>query len=298
MLKRFFISTLATLSFMLTTANAEIIETKHVADILPSVEENTLVLFNIAEVLTDSEISLGSSPWRQYLRSKKATLPNRPNCSVHDALTWLVFNQVPHRPVEPNTPGLIKELQQDGIAVAAFTSRGKSEWYTTNVQGVDTITESVLASLDINFINSSLPFVFIQVEGSSFLAHYRNGIFYSDHMEKGDFLKQLLQDSGHLPKNVVFVDDKLDSLKSVEAALNELNIPFQGFWYTRTKENYKNFSPMVAHVQLDVLIKEGKIVSDHEAQMIIDRQYPDVNPDVFFFELLEHIDFSSFPDQK
>jgi hypothetical protein len=276
-------------SLTLSTLTAEIVETDQIETILPAIEQDTLVLFNIAEVLTDSEISLGSSPWRAYLREQAPNLTHIPY-HVHDKLTWLAFNCIPHKPVETITPAIIQYLQEKEIAVAAFTSRGRTEWYSTEIQGVDEATENVLSLMFIDFAKSSLPFVFIQMEGNPYLLHYRNGIFYSNHMKKGDFLKQLLEDSGYKPSSVVFVDDKRDSLESVEAALKELNIPFHGFWYTHTKKDRINFSPMVANIQLEALIKNHKLLSDKEAQDIVESDYQDVDPDRFFLDLINSLD--------
>lgn len=269
----------------LTTLNAEIVEINQIETILPSIEQDTFVIFNIAEVLTDSEISLGSSPWRKYVKEKTGSY------TVHDYLSWMAFLEIPHKPVESITPKLIKDLQQREIAVAAFTSRGRSEWYSTAIYGVDLQTEKTLAEMNIDFTRSALPFVFIQMEGNPFLEHSRNGIFYSNHMEKGHFLKLLLSDSGYKPSSVVFIDDKRDSLEIVEAAMKELGIPFHGFWYTRTQQDRKNFSPMVAHLQLQAMLDKKKIPSDQEAQIIIDAQYQDVDPDAFFKDLLSNLVF-------
>ncbi len=49
-------------------AVAEIIPITEIKQIVPQVEQEALVLFNIAEVLTDSSMSLGCSAWRKYLK--------------------------------------------------------------------------------------------------------------------------------------------------------------------------------------------------------------------------------------
>lgn len=281
MFKKLFFTSIMAATLTLSTVKAEIIETSQIESILPAIEQDTLVLFNIAEVLTDSEMSLGSSSWRTYLRK------HAPN--LHDALTWLAFDRIPHKPVEMITPKIIQYLQNREIAVAAFTSRGKSEWYSTELKGVDIATENVLASMNIDFSLSNLPFVFIQMEGNPYLEHYRKGIFYSNHMEKGKFLKQLLEDSGYRPASVVFIDDKLDSLENVEAAMEALGIPFHGFWYTRTKQDRAQFIPMIAHIQLKALIQEHEVLSDLEAQIILDNDYQNVDPEAFFFDLINSL---------
>lgn len=285
MLNKFFTMLIATAGLSLTSLSAEITQINEIEEILPKIEQNSFVLFNIAEVLTDSQLSLGSSPWRAYVKEKS-------NLNVaHDYLSWMAFREAPHNPVEPSTPDIIYVLQQKEIAVAALTSRGRHEWYSAPIHGVDSQTQKVLESMNIDFGKSRLPFIFIQQEGSYYLEHYRNGIFYCNHMDKGAFLKQLLSNSGYKPSSVVLIDDKRSSLVDVEEAMQELGIPFHGFWYTRTKEDRKNFSPMIANIQLKALLDERKILSDEEAQAIIDTKYPGVDPDALFQQILSDLFF-------
>jgi hypothetical protein len=272
MLIKCFVAHLLAAVVCFSDIQAEITEIHQIEEIEPFIHCNSFVLFNIAEVLTDSELSLGSSPWRTYVK-KQAMKIDSLTYDLHDALTWLVFNQIPHKAVEHKITKLIRSLQNSGIVTAALTSRGRSIWYSTKQAGVDEMTEKVLEGIGIDFKLSRLPFYFIQQEDSYYLSHYRNGIFYSEHMEKGDFLKELLLDSGYTPGSVILVDDKLDSLISVEMALNEINIPFYGFWYTKTKKERQNFSPMIANVQLQALLKDNIILSDEIAQVIIDLLY-------------------------
>jgi Protein of unknown function (DUF2608) len=283
-MKNFIITLLAASSLTLTALNAEIVEIDRIEEALPSIQQDSFVLFNIAEVLTDSELSLGSAPWRAYLKEKASY-------TVHDYLSWMAFLEVPHKSVETNTPQIIRDLQKQEIAVAALTSRGREEWYSTAIYGVDIQTEKVLAGMHIDFVQSSLPFVFIQMIGNPFSDHYCNGIFYANHIKKGEFLKHLLSDSGYTPGSVILIDDKRDSLENVEAAMQELGIPFKGFWYTRTKQERKDFSPMVAHVQLKALLDGQKIPSDEEAQAIISNLYMNVDPDAFFRDILSGLCF-------
>lgn len=283
MINKFITYSLIASSLLFTNVNAEIIEIRQIETILPKVQQDTFVLFNIANVLTDSEISLGSAPWRAYV---KANTTNE----LHDKLTWLVANRVQHKSVEPITPELIKKLQNNGIAVAALTSRGRNEWYSTQQPGVDKLTRNMLNTIGIDFRQSELPFVSIQMEGAPFLEHFNAGIFYSNHMDKGQFIKELLVNSGYKPSSVILIDDKFDSLADAEAAMQELNIPFTGYWYPCAKISDKaNFSPMVANVQLQALLLDDRILSDEEAQQIIDTRYSDVDPDAFFMDLMDQL---------
>lgn len=277
---------------------AEIVETQSIESILPYIEEDTLVLFNIAEVLTDSTLSLGSSPSRKYIQATAKKMANRPACDVHDIFTWIIFNQIPHKTVEPVTAQLIAGLQEREVVVAALTSRGRTEWYTTEIPGVDDQTDKVLEALGIDLKRTQPPIVSIQMEGAEYLTHYRNGIYYSNHMEKGLFLKKILEDSGYRPKNIVFVDDKLDSLKTVDEAMKELSIPFTGFWYTRTKKDRAGFNPKVAVIQLKSLLEESAVLDEAPAEELAKSTYQNESADELFLEFVEKIDFTQLCEEQ
>jgi len=288
MLKKLTLRILALTLFSFAGLPAIIIETPNIEQITPYINQNSFVLFNIAEVLTDSTLTLGSSPWRKYIKRQTANHEQDLQNRIHDTLTLLAIKNIPHKCVEAITPNLIQSLQEQGIAVAALTGRGRHEWYNTQVAGIDDLTEELLNSFGIDFSRSQLPFVFIQSEEGP-LEHYRNGIFYCNHIGMGPFLKELLQNSGYQPHSVILIDDKQSSLENVEKAMNELGIPFIGFWYRRTMLDHLDFNPMVANIQLQQLLDGQTPVSDQEATALIEQLYPDVDPDLFFLHLLGQI---------
>lgn len=273
------------------TLSALIIETHNIQDITPYIGQRSLILFNIAEVITDSTVSLGSSPWRKYIKSQTRNYGDDLQNRVHDTLTLMIAQKIQHRPVEAITPTLIDSLQKQGIAVAALTSRGRSEWYTTEVPGIDDLTEQMLKSMGIDFSLSKLPFLSSIDPNEELLNHYRNGIFYSNHMDKGPFLLELLQASKYRPQNIIVIDDKRDSLESVERVMNELGLPFLGFWYRRTSLDRHDFSPMVAHVQMQQLLDGKRVTNDKETISIIAESYPETDHNEFFLDLLGQVGF-------
>lgn len=257
---------------------AEIIKTTQIEDILPAIEQDTLVFFNIAEVLMDNETSLGSAKWRRFVREHTP--------SMHDKVTFYVASNLPFKTPEPQTAPMIRSLQEKGVAVMAFTSRGRHEWYSTQMEGIDTATEQWLGTLGIDFTQSRLPEAFVKL-GEEMADYYHAGIIYATNgIEKGDMLRRMLTVTGYRPSKIVFIDDKADSLKTVEKTLEELGIPFQGFAYGRTAENHKDFDQSVANVQLMYLLT-GRVLSDAEATDIA-KGYVGSDPADFLQHLLRH----------
>jgi hypothetical protein len=100
---------------------AGIVEITQIDDIRPYITKNALYLFDIDDTLIDNPFSLGSPPWRSWVKSK---LPNyNTNFVLYDALTLFIAKNAPYKTVEPSTANLIADLQSEGHAVFAFTAR-------------------------------------------------------------------------------------------------------------------------------------------------------------------------------
>lgn len=260
--------------------HATMSKTTHIEDVAQGITDDTLVLFNIAEVLMDTEISLGTQAWRKYVRS-------RVDSQLHDELTLYVFTKVPPQAAESKTAEVVNKMQKEGIPVLAFTSRGRHEWYSSQVEGIDLLTEQLLRQIGIDFSQTILPDSLADLN-SSFGDFYHDGIIYATNaFEKGEVLSQLLTLTNYRPAQIIFVDDKGDSLKTVEKALEELNIPFIGYAYSHTAQKHAQFDPMITHIQFDWLISYGKILSDEEAHAIKVEHYSQMDPEAYFIQLID-----------
>lgn len=269
--------------------SATITPTTQIQDIIPVIEENSLVLFNIAEVLMDTDRSLGTSAWRRYIRKKV-------DAKKHDILTLYVAKHVPAKVPDAAIPVLIQQLQDQGYPVLAFTSRGRSEWYSSNIQGVDVLTEFLLYEIGIHLEKTQLPKELGALE-TTFADYYHAGILYATNgVEKGEFLKRILTETGYRPAKIVFIDDKADSLQTVDAAMKEMGISFEGFAYNKTAQDHKNFDPMIANIQLEWLVFNNKLLTDAEATQIKAEQFNGVDADQYFDKLMERCNFNALLD--
>lgn len=278
--------------FALTFSNpvtAEIRTITQMEEIVPSVDQNTLVLFNISEVLLDSQVSLGTSAWRKHIKKESAKWKENPGINIHDIFTWAVANHIPHKGVEPITAKLIDQWQHEGIVVLALTSRGKSEWYDTKISGVDFLTEKMLKDAEIDFSYTQLPDSLKNL-GPEFDQSYGRGILYASHHEKEELLKALLAKTQYKPSRIVMVDDKIDSIVPVEALMKELGIPFQGYCYRRTAQDHKDFNPLIADIQFEKFFNFGfwDLSDEYVANNYIDSQ---IDPDTYFISFLNSVNW-------
>src|SRR5580692_3438780 len=94
--------------------HATIIKTNEIAEVKNEATANTLVLFNLNEVLIDTQTELGTQAWRKYIKS-------RVDSKIHDQLAYYTFIRMPIKTPEVGTAQLIQELQQEGVATFGFT---------------------------------------------------------------------------------------------------------------------------------------------------------------------------------
>lgn len=239
-----------------------VIEIEDFSKIPPYVRSESLVLFDIDETLIESEISLGSSTWRQTMRTifEANPLPDY-EFPYYDLLVIFVERQAPMKPLEPNIPLLIEEMKNQGAKTMSFTARSiNEEHYHTPVHDQGEMIYQMLVHIGIDFD---------QEEPDWISKEYHRGILFSSHSDKGPFLADQLVHAKNPPQQVIFVDDKRENAKSVDLQMESLGIPCLSFWYRYSVlYSKKDFDLLTSAVQLDYLFKNGAILSEREAKAI------------------------------
>ncbi len=241
---------------------AEFIETTNIKDVYPHVEEGTIVLLGMTDTISDSVLSLGSKPWRQYIRRNVREIQDLDEAgNLHDQWTYYVATKIPVKPVQKEIVEWINTLQKNETPVFCLTGRGRSVWYTSIVDQVDNFTDFQLKSLGIDLKKSKVPEELQKADSQLF----HNGVFYTDPYTKGDFIDKILQETGYQPKKVIIVDDKWHELQSAHEKLTEAGIPHLCALYQRAEKERKNFNPLVAMLQLESLFEKGVSLLENEA---------------------------------
>lgn len=254
--------------------SARIIETSQMEEILSYIEpeESTLVLFDIDGTLIDSEVSLNSGKWISFYW-KLAPKVER-DLSLLECLMWYVNRHIPVKPVDPKTPQLIQNLQsKENVLALALTARNYSSEFNDN------ITAQQIGSIGIDFST--------HVSGT-FDKHpsFHDGIIFSSGKAKGGHLQEVLDQVGYRPNKMIFIDDKLEQVLSVDKAMQMNGIDCDCFFYRPEEGNQSAFNPSVTLIQLEYLLLYNKILSDPEAE-ILEGEYSDIKHEDFIRYLLE-----------
>jgi hypothetical protein len=95
---------------------------------------------------------------------------------------------------------------------------------------------------------------------------FKSGILFSSTHPKGDILRQFLDAIRWYPSHVVLIDDRIESLESVESALNAMRIPFTGYHYLAVEKLPINLDHEVAEYQFRHLEEQEIWLSDADAR--------------------------------
>src|SRR3990167_4634374 len=173
--------------------------------------ENPLIIFDMANTL----IKLDKSKFDEMVPFIKKF----PEFDTENLkLKWFIYN-----PSQGNVKNIIQDLQNK-YKVIILTSCKNGEpfykLYQANKIGLD--------------FNQAFPdFPLIKLEGSNGESVFDNGIICCGKNSKGEVLQKFLEKIDYMPSSIIFVDNNLQKVKSVESYMQKMKIPITGLWYTR-----------------------------------------------------------------
>jgi FMN phosphatase YigB (HAD superfamily) len=229
---------------------ALIIESDRLATVLDYIDPDTLVIFDIDNTLAHPTQELGSDQWFCYKVNEKMAEGFDYITSVHYVLPKTFYAQfnIPLELTEPYIPELIETLIEAYIPVMALSTRSLF------------IAERTLEQLENINIFFSMPHVnpddlILPLPHPCF---YKCGILFSGNNDKGEALICFFNIMNYYPKKVIFIDDKMKYLVSVEKALESVGIEFIGIRYSGCDERVNNFNAYHSELQWNALRKAKK----------------------------------------
>lgn len=259
------------------------IEIDNILDLAPLIknahnQSHTLILFDIDDTLLDSPISLNSGPWiTYYWKNVPKLLPKK--MPVIEELMWYVSKFIPSIAVDASTAPLISTCQKHPLMTPlAFTAR---PIYKKKIDGIK-VTADQLLNVNIDFSLTNSPACLRKHPA------FHAGIIFTSGKMKGEFLQHFLNSTGYLPSRILFIDDKLDQIQSVETAMQKTGIRVDCFWYKRAASNRPTFNLQLANIQLEYLLKYDLVLNDEIAWILMaNEKYVSLPPDDLLKQLIE-----------
>ena len=226
-----------------------------------------LVIFDIDNTVLVSELYLGSEPWYSAAygqiaplrQSSPAAFAPKNECLVR--LLSRVQAAAPWKIAEPGLAARIAALQAKGVPVLALTSRNHLAVEATlsalKKQGVDFSRTAPWKEFD-----SFPPWPGARA------AIYKGGVCFGRGEDKGRLLLALFEKFAYRPQAVLFADDSAKNTAAVAAALADARIPLNAWRYTAFDAllSRQAQGAPAARVQLEVFTREGRLVSNAEAE--------------------------------
>lgn len=256
----FILSLAATgISLQFLPALAKIREVNSMMEIMPSIDQNSVLVFDLDNTIMEPVQTLGSDQFFGLLLQKALNQGLDKKNAVGCALKYATFVQpvTKVRTVEPVTLPLIFNLQNHGIHMMGLTAR-PIEWRQNTIEQ--------LGSVHVDFTKTPLAAGNIPA-GPKFAGIYYNGVLFMDKEgDKGQYLIEFLKQVGSDAKTVIFVDDKLNNVQSVEKALNTTDLQHISFRYGAADSEVKAFNSDLAGFEWQYFLHFGEFLTDQRAK--------------------------------
>lgn len=247
---------------IISTSSISVIE-KQIQDL----SRDTLLVFDVDDVLISATDQLLTYPYKKYLmeltQEAKSSLPPETIAK----LTTIVLKTRKVALVEPKILEFIRRAQAKGAKIIALTHAGAGSYGA--IQSFADWRINELKSLGIDFSDSFQDFFreFKELKGKFGSPVFKQGILFTGKVDKGTVLGAFLHSVSFCPRKIVFVDDRLENVKSVERFCQDKKISdYQVVEYTAIKSrSFKPLNEKRARFQVSTLLELGQWLSDQEA---------------------------------
>lgn len=246
-----------------TVAQAQFAQVKSFQEIKKVITPETWVFLDLDNTVFETHQTLGSDHWFDRILQKYFEEHQHwPKALERAVQHWTeVQNHAPMRPVEADTPQMIRELQSNGLPVIGLTARNKQLADRTVRQ---------LSEMDVDFNLSTPAHGHLNIDPEAGEIQYQDGIiFVGEIRNKGEALSRFLRLVQAKPKHIVFADDKEYHARSVEKVLQDANIDHFIFHYTATDARNAQYDPRIAEIQWKAFQEERRLLSDEEARALL-----------------------------
>lgn len=245
---------------------------KPIFEATQSLDSHALVVFDVHDVLTMPKDQILKKPYKYLFKEALQQIADVDGEKEATSLENIVKKKHTVMLVDPAIISLLATLQERGVRALALTNAraGDSEGWVR-----EDLLISRLQSLGIDLSGSFPSLSCLSLEDSEVSSRagsllFVKGVIFTSQTPKGLVLKEFLRKSGFCPSQIIFVDDKVTNLESVQTFCTEAGIPFIGFQYTAVeKQGTDVLDKKRAQLQLQVLKSEQRWIDDEEATQML-----------------------------
>ncbi|HJK85368.1 MAG TPA: DUF2608 domain-containing protein [Candidatus Megaira endosymbiont of Stentor roeselii] len=257
-------------------ASAEIVQASSVNDIKTYTSQfdgkDTIVLFDLDYVLitpqdrvlryAGEENNYHSKHFQAILKNfqgKEIALGKDKEVPMAEYLISQILFTSKFELVSPDMPNFINELDKK-MTVVGFTANSSGKYGI--VQNEAELHLSRLNSLGYHFKDNG---DLLKGEFPECISR----VIFTNKADKGKVLLGFLKQLNKNYKNIIFVDDRLKNLISVQNILKDYKINYLGIHYTELKDKNEVLNQDIADKQFEVLARKHIWLSDEEVEAML-----------------------------
>lgn len=238
------------------------------------IDNETLVIFDVDRTLIipkDHILRVNDGELiREYAKDMMKKALSLAVKNQNDYFFSLVLQQMEFELVNEKFPSLIQQLNQKGVKTIALTAMPTGEWGC--ISNVEDWRVQSLRKFGIDF-SSAFPehthLTFKVGKKMTQSPSFKDGILFSASATKGETLSAFLKKIHWTPKKIIFLDDRMKYLQSVENAAKALEMDYLGIHYLEAKKFPVHVNPSLAKLQAQYLLFEERWLSDEEARFLL-----------------------------
>lgn len=256
-------------------------DVKELATVLKKAPADALVIFDVDEVLVYPENIVQLQVASSFFEGTMDNIEKRLGKPTRDLLHSILLLQSKWQLTDPEIPQLIQDLQLQKIRMIALTAfrsgeMGKlpsvEDWRSGHLKKHN-IDLSITAGMPKNYFEITQ---LTKIKEKDFPV-YKDGIIYTNHYPKGEVLGAFLAQTNIQPKSIIFVDDKISNIHSVENFCKSANIKYLGIHDNRIFKDHNIFDKSLGEYQFQYLEHNKTWLSDLEAKKILNTEIKTVN---------------------
>ncbi|MBA3816629.1 MAG: DUF2608 domain-containing protein [Parachlamydiaceae bacterium] len=234
-------------------------------------DEQTLVIFDIDDVLITSRDEILKPYNNEFAERLEQNLESR--FSEEDCLRlWsTIWLQRRNDLVEPQIIPLINKLILRKIKILSLTNSWTGSF--GDIKSIEDWRIEELSRFGYNFgvcWEEQKIDIELKPKYPNRFPLFKQGILFTCGISKGQTLKYFMKKISWIPKKIIFIDDILENIYSVENYATEIGIDFLGFQYTSVKDQQIwPLNRIRAQIQFKTLENEKIWLSDAE----VDKRY-------------------------
>ena len=258
------------LSFFVTI-NSALADIMMISDFIPlkklleEADQDTLVIFDVDHVLimpTD-EYTLNRHPYRKELWKE---IEGRLSKEEMKTLYGLTASKAKWRLVDPDIIDIFTRLKERQIPSIALTSIYTGKF--GNIEKLEDWRIKHLHDLGFDFVNLTpikKEILLYELEEQDGVPMLKSGVILTAQIDKGKTLEYILRHNNYYPKTIIFIDDMLNNLKSLERLSSKLKIKFHGLHYTAVSNMpIPVINKQIEKLRFQILEKEHKWLNHQE----------------------------------